>query len=108
MDIILFLNGEVEMVVAGSVQKLHDVKDMLMLARKMEQESAKDYNQWANECSANADAATRKLFEGLVDDEERHWDQYNQEVDNIEKYGDDYLALQSIEGSKSRASGPAA
>jgi bacterioferritin len=102
---ILFLGGEVEMVVGGEVKKIHVVKDMLDLARKMEEESAKDYNLWANECSANADAATRRVFEGLVDDEERHWDQYDQEVDNIEKYGDDYLALQSIEGSKNRASG---
>ncbi|MBN1668389.1 MAG: manganese catalase family protein [Anaerolineales bacterium] len=97
---ILFLEGEVEMVAAGEVQKIHDVQEMLVLARKMEQESARDYNIWANECSAAADAGSRKVFEGLVDDEERHYGQYDLEIDKIKKYGPSYLALQSIESSK--------
>ena len=103
---ILFLGGEVEMVAAMGVQKIHDVKKMLELARKMEEDSARDYNIWANECSANADAGSRKVFEGLVDDEERHFNQYDMEVENIEKFGERYLALQSIEGSKRVATGP--
>ena len=102
---ILFLGGEVEMVAAMEVKKIHDVKEMLTLARQMEEESAKDYNVWANESSANADSATRKVFEGLVDDEERHFEQYDIEMRNIEKFGDRYLALQSIEGSKNRSAG---
>ena len=105
---ILFLEGEVEMVAAGSVQKIHDVKEMLELARKMEQESAHDYNLWANECSANADAGSKKVFEALVDDEERHFSQYDLEMEKLEKFGDRYLALQSIEGSKSFTGGTAA
>ncbi len=102
---ILFLGGEVEMVAAMEVQRIHDVKEMLALARKMEQESARDYNLWANECSANADSGTRKVFEGLVDDEERHFDQYDTEMENIAKFGERYLALQSIERSKSISAG---
>ena len=102
---IIFLGGDVEMVAAAEVKKMHDVKEMLKLARQMEEESAKDYNTWANESSANSDAATRKVFESLVDDEERHFDQYDNEMLNIEKFGEGYLALQSIEGSKIRASG---
>jgi bacterioferritin len=97
---ILFLGGEVEMVASESVQKIHDVKAMLDLARKMEEGSVKDYNLWANECSANADSGSKKVFEGLVDDEERHFDQYNLEMDKLEKFGDRYLALQSIESSR--------
>ena len=103
---ILFLGGEVEMVASLEVQKIHDVREMLEMARKMEEESTKDYNVWANESSANADAATRKVFEGLVDDEERHFDQYDNEMANIDKFGDQYLALQSIERSKSVSAGP--
>lgn len=105
---ILFLGGEVEMVTAEEVQNIHDVKDMLNLARKMEEGSARDYNLWANECSANADSATKKLFEGLVDDEERHYDQYDMEAENIKKFGERYLALQSIERSKNLAAGTGA
>ena len=102
---ILFLGGEVEMVASMEVQKIHDVRKMLELARSMEEGSAKDYNIWANECSANADAASRKVFEGLVDDEERHFDQYDTEMENIDKFGERYLALQSIERSKGLAAG---
>jgi len=97
---ILFLGGEVEMVASGSVQKIHDVRSMLELARKMEEGSVKDYNLWANECSANADSGSKKVFEGLVDDEERHFDQYDLEMEKLEKFGDRYLALQSIESSR--------
>ena len=102
---ILFLKGEVEMSASGEVKKLHDVKEMLQMARKMEEQSAKDYNAWANECSANADSVSKKLFEDLVMDEERHFDQYDIEAENLDKYGERYLALQSIERSKNIAAG---
>ena len=94
---ILFLGGEVEMVASESVQKIHEVKSMLELARGMEESSVRDYNKWANECSTNADAGSKKVFEGLVDDEERHFSQYDLESQKIEKFGERYLALHSIE-----------
>lgn len=105
---ILFIGGEVEMVPAHSVAKIHDVKKMLEMARDMEAGSAKDYNVWANECAANADAGTKKIFEALVDDEERHGDQFETEMENIVKFGERYLALQSIERSKTISTRPAA
>jgi len=105
---ILFLKGEVEMAAAGPVEKLRNVKDMLEKARKMEEGSAREYNIWANECSANADAISKKLFEQLVADEERHYDQYDVELGHLEEYGQSYLALQSIERSKKQAMGQGA
>ena len=106
---ILFLKGDVEMSVAGVVENVHDVKEMLELARRLEEKSIVDYNRWANECAANADSASKKLFEDLVADEERHFDQYDTEMANLEKYGEQYLALQSIERSKNISGGtPAA
>jgi bacterioferritin len=73
---------------------------MLERARAMEEESIQQYNRWANECSAHADAGSKKVFEGLVDDEERHFGQYDLEMEKIRKFGEQFLALQSIEGSK--------
>ncbi len=102
---ILFLKGEVKMKASAGVQEIHDVEAMLKLAAKMEEKSARDYNLWANECSANADSVSKKLFEDLVADEERHYDQYDTELDNMAKFGDRYLALQSIERSKNVAAG---
>ena len=98
---ILFLNGDVEMKIVGKVQKIQDPKEMLKCAAKMEDDSAKEYNIWANECAANADSASKKIFEDLVLDEERHFDQFDVEMENMAKYGENYLALQSIERSKS-------
>jgi bacterioferritin len=103
---VLFLKGEVDMKVAHDVQHIHDVKKMLALACEMEEGSAKDYNEWANECAKNADSVSKKIFEALVEDEERHFDQYDVEMDNLKKFGDNYLALQSIERSKNMGGKP--
>jgi bacterioferritin len=100
---ILFLGGDVEMDLAVPVKKVHDVKEMLELARGMEEESGRDYNHSAGVSSENADAMSKQIFESLVADEERHYKQYDDEVRNIEKFGDRYLALQSIERSRSQA-----
>jgi bacterioferritin len=106
---ILFLKGEVEMNTNIEVAKVHDVKKMLVMAADMETSSANDYNKWANECAQNADSVSKKLFESLVEDEERHFDQYDVEMENLHKFGDNYLALQSIERSKNMGMGrPAA
>ena len=103
---ILFLKGEVEVAASHPVKKVTNVKEMLEMARGMEESSVRDYNQWANECSANADSMSKKLFEELVMDEERHYDQYDTEHDHLAEYGDSYLALQSIERSKRTAMTP--
>ena len=102
---ILFLKGEVEVKAGGDVKKIHDVKKMLEMASSMETQSGLDYNAWANECSKLADSVSKKLFESLVDDEERHFDQYDKEMENLSNFGDHYLALQSIERSKTIAAG---
>ncbi len=102
---ILFLKGEVEMKASKEVNKIHAVEEMLKLAVEMEENSASDYNKWANECSKNADAISKQLFESLVLDEETHYDQYDTELENLMKFGDRYLALQSIERSKGRETG---
>ncbi|HAQ65299.1 MAG TPA: bacterioferritin [Bacteroidales bacterium] len=105
---VLFLKGEVEMKAAEDVQKIHEVEKMLALATRMETGSARDYNNWANECSKNADSVSKKLFEALVEEEETHLDQYEKEMENLEKFGDKYLALQAIERSKSGGMGASA
>jgi hypothetical protein len=46
----------------------------------MEEQSAKDYNAAANECSANADSVSKQIFELLVQDEERHFDLFDKQV----------------------------
>jgi bacterioferritin len=102
---IIFLKGDVEMVASTEVKKIHDVKKMLEMAAGMETSSADDYNKWAIECSNNADSVSKSLFEELVVDEETHFDQYDVEMENLKKFGENYLVLQSIERSKNIAAG---
>jgi bacterioferritin len=104
---ILFLKGDVEMTVAGPVENIVEPEAVLVKAMTMEQDSARSYNQAALNCGANADSATKHLFEELVRDEEGHFDQYEKQYDNIKRFGLSYLALQSFGGGAPQAS-PAA
>jgi bacterioferritin len=102
---ILFLKGDVAMLVGEEVKPVKEVEQILGMACQMEQASARDYNLWANECSANADSVSKKVFEQLVVDEEGHFAQFDNELDKVKLYGDRYLALQSIEHSKNISAG---
>jgi len=93
---VLFLKGEVEMLPSGPVEKIQDPEAILVKAMAMEDESAQGYNAAALKCSASADAATKSIFEGLVSDEECHYDQFEKQRDNIKRFGLSYLALQSF------------
>ncbi len=106
-DRVLFLKGDVDMKASSEVKKIVDVKEMLTLACQMEEQSIKDYNNWAMQCGSNTDSVSKKLFEDLVVDEERHFSQYDTEGDNLDKFGEKYLVLQSIERSKKTFMGTA-
>lgn len=95
---ILFLKGDVEMVAAGPVVKMVDPEAILVKSMEMEQEGVVSYNAAALECAANADAASKQIFERLVLDEESHFDQFEKQRDNIKRFGPSYLALQSFGG----------
>jgi bacterioferritin len=71
----------------------------------MHEKRIQDSNRWANECAAHADSVSKQLFESFVADEERHLDQDDVEKDNVEKFGERSLVLQSIERSTRRAAG---
>ncbi len=94
---VLFLGGEVEMKVSDPVQSIHEAKAMLERARAMEDASVKFYNEAAQECAKGADAASKKIFEDLVTDEERHSDIFDQQIQYIERFGERFLALQSLQ-----------
>ena len=98
---ILFLKGDVDMVAAGPVERITDPDTILAKAAAMEQEAVGIYNAFALECSANADSASKQVFEALVNDEERHFDEFDKQLDNLKRFGPSYLVLQSF------GSGPA-
>lgn len=106
---VLFLKGDVVMKPSAAVRTIRDVPEMLKTAAAMEQQSIEDYNRWAMECAAAADAISKQLFESVIADEERHFDQFDSEDDKLAKFGEKYLVLQSMERSRTQAAGaPAA
>ena len=103
---ILFLKGEVDMKLAQPVEKIHQVDKMLEKAVALEEESVNQYNEWAKICAENSDSVTKKMFEDLAGEEESHQDTFETEMDNLRRFGANYLALQSLERSKNEAVGP--
>lgn len=95
---ILFLKGDVEMALAGPIEKIQDPLAIVKKAASMEEESATFYNQAALDCSANADSQSKQIFEGLVADEERHFDEFDRQLEHLKEFGPSYLALQSFAG----------
>ena len=98
-DRILFLRGDVEMKAAGDVEKIVEPERILAKASQMEEDGARGYNAAAIECAANADSVSKQLFEQLVHDEERHFDEFDKQLDKIRRFGPSYLALQSMGGA---------
>ena len=97
---ILFLKGDVEMVAGDPVQKITEPDQILAKAAEMEQSAVKMYNGFAVKCAAAADSASKQVFESLVLDEEGHFDGFDQQLDNIKRFGPSYLALQSFGSSE--------
>ena len=97
---ILFLKGDVNMQAAGPVERIAEPLAMLKKAKQMEEGSIVDYNNSAIEAGKLADSGTKQLFEALVADEERHFDRWDKQLDNVERFGPTYLALQSFDGAQ--------
>jgi bacterioferritin len=94
---ILFLKGDVVMVESAAVETITEPEAMLVRVMELEEECARDYNRSAIESAANADAASKQLFERLVSAEEGHYDRFKKQHDNIQRFGLSYLALQSFD-----------
>lgn len=97
---ILFLGGEIEMKATHEVEHIRNPKEMLKWAMKSEEEAMDMYNDFAIEASNARDAGTKQIFEAIIADEERHFETFEQEFNNLKQFGDRYLAQQAMERSK--------
>jgi len=105
---ILFLKGDADMVPAGPVERVLEPEAILKRAAEMEHEAVGVYNAFAIQCSQNADSVSKQMFEALVGDEERHFDEFDKQLDNIKRFGLSYLALQSFNAAPAPAAAPKA
>jgi bacterioferritin len=101
---ILFLKGEVEMVVGGkgdAVEKIQEPADMLKRAADLEERASQLYNDFARQCSEHSDAGTKEVFEAILAEEEQHFDEFDTVMEHIQRFGPSYLALQSFSDTSS-------
>lgn len=104
-DRILFLKGDVIMKPMSEIIYLDkkdgkvdlDIKKVLKISAEMESKTVDLYNDFAKQCAEEGDATSKRLFEQLIEVEEEHEDVFDIEGDNFEKFGDTYLALQTIQ-----------
>ena len=98
---ILFLGGDIDMKPAHEVEHIKEPHKMLQWAMKSEEDAMDMYNDFAIIASTEArDSGTKQLFEKIIADEERHFETFETEYDNLQKFGDRYLAQQAMERSK--------
>lgn len=97
---ILFLNGEVKMGLSKGIKNISGVEGMLEYSGQLETETINDYNMWSKETGELGDAGTHRMFQDLVVQEEDHLDHFSLELDNVKRFGDEYLALQVVDNLK--------
>ena len=103
---ILFLGGEIEMKPAYEVEHIRDIEKMLKWAMKSEEEAMEMYNDFSVEATQARDSGTKQIFEQIIADEERHFETFETEYENLQKFGDRYLAQQAMERSKKMGINP--
>ena len=102
-DRILFLEGDVDMNPAFRALQVTDPKETRPMAMNLEQHTIDSYNDASRIAAEQQDAVTHKMFQEIIADEERHLDTFRTELQNLIDYGEEYLALQSVAGSKRAA-----
>jgi len=74
------------------VQKGQMVKDMFAFDAKLEDNTIDVYNQFAAVCRENGDSISMKLFETIIDEEQIHYNYFDNVDEHITDLGDTYLA----------------
>lgn len=84
---ILFLDGSPEVAVALQPKIGKNVKEHLEIDLKDELEAVVQYNNSVKICTENGDAGSRELFEHMIQDEERHADFLEAQLQAISDLG---------------------
>jgi len=86
------LGGEPTAEPAGKIQKGQKVKFVFSFDAKLEDDTIDTYNQFLLACRENGDSTSVKLFEEIIDEEQVHYNYFDNVNDHIEKLGETYLA----------------
>src|SRR4030042_275112 len=86
------LDGEPTVEPAEKAQKGQEIQYIFSFDAKLEDDTIDAYNQFLLVCRENGDSNSVKLFEAIIDEEQIHFNYFDNVDDHIEKLGETYLA----------------
>jgi bacterioferritin len=86
------LGGEPVVGYDGKVEKGQKVEGIFIFDAELEDDTIDTYNQFLLECRENGDSISMKIFEEIIDEEQIHFNYFDNVHDHIEKLGNTYLA----------------
>jgi bacterioferritin len=86
------LAGEPTVEPAEKVQKGQEIKYIFPFDAKLEDDTIDAYNRFLLVCRENGDSTSVKLFEAIIDEEQIHFNYFDNVDDHIKKLGETYLA----------------
>ncbi|MCX7635307.1 MAG: bacterioferritin, partial [Syntrophales bacterium] len=86
------LGGEPTTDLADRVTKGQKIEEVFPFDAKLEDDTIDIYNQFILVCRENGDSTSMKLFEAIVDEEQIHFNYFDNVSSHIEKLGAAYLA----------------
>ncbi|MDK2957515.1 MAG: bacterioferritin [Desulfovibrionales bacterium] len=97
------LGGEPATDYADVVQKGQDVRSIYPFDTNLEDDTIDAYNQFLNVCREMGDNVSAKLFETIIDEEQEHYNHFDNVGGHIANLGDVYLS--KIAGTSSSTGG---
>lgn len=86
------LGGEPTTDPSDKVTKGQPVETIYPFDAKLEDDTIDIYNQFLLVCRENGDSTTMKVFETIIDEEQEHFNYFDNVREHIEKLGASYLA----------------
>ena len=86
------LGGEPTTDLAGKVLKGQKIETVFSFDAGLEDETMDVYNKFLLVCRENGDSTSMKLFEAIVDDEQVHYNYFDNVDAHLKKLGAAYLA----------------
>ena len=102
-DRIKELDGEPSATAAGQVQKGQDVRAVFPFNEDLEDNTIESYNLFLRICRENGDNISAKLFETIIEEEQVHFNYFDNVDEHIKSLGDTYLS--KIAGTPSTTGG---
>ena len=99
------LGGEPTTEKAAKVEREQPVETIFPFDSALEDDTVFAYNQFLQVCRENGDSISLKLFETIIDEEQAHFNYFDNVDDHLKNLGQAYLAR--IAGTPADTGGPA-